>query len=77
MNKTKNLDFIFKFLCIYSRGVKSFVIIRKGEIVGPRVVNIEILLSFDDEQNAKFDQMMINVREPKGHIIRVTHVREI
>ena len=68
MNKAKNLDSIFKFLCNYLGGVKCFVIIKKGEIVGPRVVNIEILLSFDDEQYVEFNQMMINVHEPKNHI---------
>ena len=39
--------------------------------VGPRVVNIEIPLSFDDEQNAEFDPVMINVHET------LCHVREI
>ena len=68
MNKAKNLDSIFKFLCIYSRGVKSFVIIEKAEIVGPMMINIDILLSFDDEQNAKFDQMKINICEPISHV---------
>ena len=29
MNKAKNLDSIFKFLCIYSGGVKCFVIIQR------------------------------------------------
>ena len=55
MNRAKNLDSIFKFLCIYSEGVKSHVIIKKGKIIGPRVVKIEILLGFDDEQNVDFD----------------------
>ena len=68
MNKAKNLDSIFKFLCIYSEGVKSFVIIKKWEIFGATVVKIEILLSFDDEQNAKFDQVMINIRETRSPI---------
>ena len=71
MNKAKNLDSIFEFLCIYLGGVKCFVIIKKGEIVGPRVVNIEISLSFDDEQNAEFDSVMINVRETLCHVRKI------
>ena len=41
MNKAKNLDSIFKFLCIYSGEVKCFVIIKKGEIVN---------FNFDDDE---------------------------
>ena len=63
--------------CIYLGGVKYFVIIKKGEIVGPRVVSIEISLSFDDKQNVEFNPMMINVRETKFHVreIYLTYVR--
>ena len=68
MNKAKNLDSIFEFSCIYSGGVKCFVIIKKGEIVGPKTIKIEISLSFDDGQNAEMDSVMINVREPKCHV---------
>ena len=68
MNKAKNLDSIFKFLCNYLGGVKCFVIIKKGEIVGPRVVNIEIPLSFDNEQKAELDPMKINVCETSCHV---------
>ena len=77
MNKAKNLDSIFKFLYIYSEGVKCFVIIKKGEIVGLRVVNIEISLSFGDEQSTKFDPVMINVRDTSCHVheISLTYVR--
>ena len=41
------------------------------------MVNIEILLSFDDEQNAKFDQVMINLRKVNVTYIRVPNVQEI
>ena len=40
--------------------------------VGLRVVNIKILLSFGDEQNAEFDQMMMNARETTCHIRETT-----
>ena len=41
---------------------------QKGEIVGPRVVNIEISLSFDNGQNAEIDSVTINVRETIYHV---------
>ena len=45
--------------------------------IGPRVVNIEISLSFDDGQNAEMDSVMINVRETTCHVReRIVHVCE-
>ena len=45
--------------------------------VGPSVGNIEIPLSFDDEQNAELDPVIINVRATLWHVheISLTYVR--
>ena len=41
-------------------------------------LHIEIPLSFDDEQNAELDPVMINVRETLSHVREtLCHVREI
>ena len=71
MNKAKNLDSILEFSCIYSERVECFVIIKKGEIVGPKTIKIEISLNFDDEQNEEMESVMINVREIKCHVREV------
>ena len=59
---------IFEISCIYSGGVKCFVIIKKGEIVGPKTIKIETYLSFDDEQNEEMESVMINVREIECYV---------
>ena len=41
---------------------------RLEAFVRPRAVSIEIALCFDDEQNAEFDPVMINVRETLCHV---------
>ena len=56
---------IFEFSCINSGGVKCFVIIKKGEIVGPKTIKIETYLSFDDEQNEEMKSVKISVCEIK------------
>ena len=59
---------IFEFSCIYSGGVECFIIIKKGEIVGPKTTKIDTYLSFDDEQNEEMESVMIDVREIKCNV---------